>query len=154
MTDSKYIDEIFNNITLDAKVIQVYDGDTCTIEFPFPGVVKKDDSSPLLVKFKLRMLGYDTAEKRTRNKNEKRIAYLCRDALSNKILNKDVQVECASLDKYGRLLGKITYDNEDINQYMLDSNFGYIYTGGTKAKVTYNEDNSYIINGVTYLISI
>ncbi len=148
---SRYLDEIFNNIRLKATVIDVYDGDTCTIETEFPGV-KKDDGSPLLIKFKLRMMGYDTAEKRTRDENEKRIAYLCRDVLSDKILNKQVQVFCQSLDKYGRLLGTITCAGENVNDFMVNGNYGYIYGGKTKEKVTYNEDDSYIINGVTYRI--
>ena len=147
-----YLDEIFNNIILDAMVIDCRDGDTCTIETEFPGV-KKDNGEPFLIKFKLRMVGYDTAEKRTRNANEKRIAYLCRDVLSDKILNKKVKVFCQSLDKYGRLLGIITCDGENVNDFMVNNNYGYAYGGKTKSNVTYNNDNSYIINGVTYSIA-
>ena len=152
MSKSKYLNEIFNNIEVDAKVIDVYDGDTVTVEFPFPNVTTKDKNKDLIIKFKVRMSGYDTAEKRTRDRNEKRIALLCQKALSNRVLNKTIKLKCESLDKYGRLLGIIYCDNENINEYMLSSNFGYSYGGGKKANIKYNEDNSYEINGNKYII--
>ena len=148
---SKYLNEIFNDIELDATIIDVYDGDTVTIEAEFPGV-KKLDGNPLLIKFKLRMMGYDTSEKRTKDPNEKRIALLCRDKLAEKILNKKVKVRCQSLDKYGRLLGTIICNNENVNQFMLDKNYGYAYGGKTKKKPIYHEDNSYTIDGKVYKI--
>ena len=46
----------------------------------------------------------------------------------------------------------IEVDGEDINQSMLDKNLGHPYGGGTKSKVTYNNDNSFIRSGVTYLV--
>ena len=153
MSGAKFLDEIFNNVDLKAKVIEIYDGDTCTIETEFPGVVHRDSSTPLLIKFKVRMMGYDTPELRTRNLNEKRLGYICKQVLSNKILNEDVTIKCKSLDKYGRLLGTIICKNEDINEYMIVNNYGMTYDGGTKKDVIYNEDNSYVIDGVTYRLS-
>ena len=152
MTESKFLDEIFNNIQLTAKVINVYDGDTITIETQFPGVVQKSNYEPLLIKFKVRMDGYDTPEIRTRDDNEKRLGYIARNILSQKILNEEVKVICKSLDKYGRLLAIITHKNENINSFMLEHNYGMVYTGGTKAKPLYNDDNSYVINGVSYVM--
>lgn len=146
---SKYLNEIFNDIELDATIIDVYDGDTVTIEAEFPGV-KKLDGHPLLIKFKLRLSLIDTPEKKGRDLNEKRMAIYARDKLAEKILNKKVKVRCQSLDKYGRLLGTIICNNENVNQFMLDKNYGYTYLGGTKKKPIYHEDNSYTIDGKTY----
>jgi endonuclease YncB( thermonuclease family) len=59
-----------------------------------------------------------------------------KEFLSNLILNEIVEFESMGFDKYGRLLGKIFITNcfsrQDVNQLMLDSEFGYAYFGGTK----------------------
>ena len=55
-----------------------------------------------------------------------------RDLLREKILDKVVTLKCGELDKYGRLLIDITYENENINKWLIDNNYAYEYTGGTK----------------------
>ena len=115
-----------------AKVVDVYDGDTITIvifnKFGFE-------------KHKLRMYGYDSPEMKPKLHIENRdnIIYKAKQAkefLSNLILNEIVEFESMGFDKYGRLLGKIFINNycsrQDVNQLMLDSEFGYAYFGGTK----------------------
>jgi micrococcal nuclease len=78
-----------------AKVVDVYDGDTIKIVFTF---------SNKLYKFNCRIIGVDTPELRTKNKDEKKYGIHVRDKLREKILNKVVMVECGDFDKYGRLL--------------------------------------------------
>ena len=118
-----------------AKVVDVYDGDTVTIvifnKFGFE-------------KHKLRLYGIDTPEmkpsKNLPNREEHiRKAHLAKDKLIERINNKIVQVDINGYDKYGRLLGTIyiksCYSKENINQYMLNNNYGYAYDGGTKNNI-------------------
>ena len=151
---AKYINEIFNNVKLKAEVIEIYDGDTITVKTNFPGVWTRseNDLQPLPIKFKLRMIGYDCAEKRTKNKNEKRMSLIARQALCDKILNKEVDLECKSLDKYGRLLAIVKHNGENVNDFMVKKNYAYVYGGKTKAKVEYNDDDSYCIEGKKYIM--
>ena len=116
-----------------AKVVDVYDGDTITII-----IFNKCGFE----KHKLRLYGIDTPEmKPSKNlpNREQHIqkAHLAKDKLSERILNKIIQVDIKGNEKYGRLLGTIylkSYcgNKENINQYMLDNNYGYAYEGGTK----------------------
>jgi len=138
--------ELFDGSIHTANVVECYDGDTITIVLNIPKTEQK-------VKVKCRMLGYDTPEIRTLDKNEKKIGLLARDRLRELILNKEVQVKTKGGDKYGRMLINVDIGDTNVNNYMIDSNLGHPYGGGTKNKVTYLEDNSYIRNGTTYVVS-
>ena len=112
-----------NNQKYKAKVVNVYDGDTIKVVILF---------NNKLTRFSLRMTGYDSPELRTKNQNEKAAAIKARDALSSKINNKIIDLHCGKFDKYGRLLGTVYLKNLNINQWMIDNNYGYEYDGGTK----------------------
>tara|TARA_B100001248_G_scaffold249277_1_gene222348 strand:+ start:4011 stop:4451 length:441 start_codon:yes stop_codon:yes gene_type:complete len=114
-----------NNHKYKAKVVNVYDGDTIKVVILFHNK---------LTRFSLRMTGYDSPELRTKNQNEKAAAIKARDALSNKINNKIIDLHCGKFDKYGRLLGTVYLENLNINKWMIDNNYGYEYNGGTKQK--------------------
>lgn len=110
------------------KVLDVYDGDTITI------AIKLERN---IFKVKVRMFGYDSPEmkplKILNNREEiKKKALEAKKILENKILNKIVNIEIKDFDKYGRLLGIIIYNEENINNYMINNNYGYAYYGGTK----------------------
>jgi endonuclease YncB( thermonuclease family) len=114
------------------KVVDIYDGDTCTIIFK---------NNRKYQKYKVRMNGYDSPEikplKSIKNRNKIiENAKKAKLALSNMILNKIVIIECGPWDKYGRLLGTIyiQYNNKtlNINKWMIDNNHGYVYNGGKK----------------------
>ena len=118
-----------------AKVVDVYDGDTVTII-----IFNKLDFE----KHKLRLYGIDTPEMKPSrsmpNRDEHiRKAHLAKEKLSELIFNKIVQVDIIGYDKYGRLLGTIykksCFNQENINQYMLNNNYGYAYNGGTKNRI-------------------
>ena len=93
--DEKVKEFGFDGEVKEAKVVSVYDGDSCRVVFP---VLRK------LYKFNYRIKGVDTPELRTKNKKEKEYGLLVRDKLKEKILNKVVWIECGDFDKYGRLL--------------------------------------------------
>lgn len=117
----------FDGETKEAKVVDVYDGDTCKVVFP---VLRK------LYKFNCRIQGVDTPEIRTRDKTEKEYGLKVRDKLREKILNQVVDIHCGKFDKYGRLLIDIQCKNENINisKWLIDNNYAFAYDGGTKKK--------------------
>jgi micrococcal nuclease len=106
-----------------AKVVDVYDGDTITIAFPFHGC---------MYKWKCRLSGVDTPELRTSNLKEKEFGYKVRDELRNKIMNQLVTVECGEFDKYGRLLIKVMQEAEVVNNWLVEQGYAFAYDGGTK----------------------
>jgi len=110
-------------------VIKVYDGDTITIASKLP--YRK---SPMY-RFSVRLTGIDTAEMKTKNKDEMEMAKLARDKLSAKILNKTVSLKDVKREKYGRLLAKVYCDKLCLNEWMLEKKLAVSYDGGTKANV-------------------
>lgn len=117
----------FEGETKEAKVVDVYDGDTCKVVFP---VLRK------LYKFNCRIQGVDTPEIRTRDLAEKEFGKKVRDELRKKILNKVVAIHCGEFDKYGRLLIDIQCKNENqnISKWLIDNDYAFAYDGGTKKK--------------------
>ena len=109
--------------TVEAKVVSVYDGDSIKVLFPLNGV---------LYKWTCRLYGIDTPEIRTRNLQEKEFGFKVRDLLRDKILNKIVQLNCKTMDKYGRLLVTVIHQETNINQWLIDNEYAYEYNGGTK----------------------
>ena len=137
--------EIFSEQSIEGDVYDCYDGDTFKMIVTIP-------STDIKVRVTCRMEGYDSPEVRTRNKNEKKLGIFARDRLREKILNKKINAKCGKADKYGRLLVRVTVDDIDINNYMIDNNLGHPYGGGTKSKVTYNDDGTFMREGVTFLV--
>ena len=118
----------FADETIKCKVVDVYDGDTITIIFR---------NHCFLEKYKLRLYGIDTPELKPLKDIENRDIIIenakkARDALKNKILNKIVKITFMKEEKYGRLLGTIYYNKENINDWMIKNNFGKSYFGGKK----------------------
>lgn len=110
-----------------AKVVKVYDGDTCTVVFFL-------NNKPF--KFKLRLAGIDTAEKTSDDEMEVAWAEKAIDRL-NELIGNDclVYLKCRGWDKYGRLLGELKKkpeDQETFNQILLKEDLAYEYTGRTR----------------------
>lgn len=123
VNDAPDFSDCVNNQTVEAKVVSVYDGDTVKAIFPLNGV---------MYKWNCRLSGIDTPEIRTRNEKEKEYGYFVRDKLREKILDKVVRLSCGDLDKYGRLLVTIFLGDENVNQWLIDSDYAFAYDGGTK----------------------
>lgn len=138
-----------------AKVVDIYDADTCKIVFELDNK---------LVKFNCRLVGIDTpemkppksdpnrdAEKKKAKQARNRMVQLCSNVECEinimykkkqiKALldqhTKLVEVRCYDFDKYGRLLIDITdlEDSKTFNQVLIDEGFAYSYDGGTKKKL-------------------
>lgn len=111
----------------EGTVIKVYDGDTITVTTKMPGMV----DSPLY-KFSVRLNHIDTPELRTNNAEEKEMAKKARDALSERILGKVVHLRDVQLEKYGRILCDVYYDDECMNDWMVNQRYAVKYEGKTK----------------------
>ena len=140
--------------TFQSKIVDIYDGDTCSI------VIKLDGK---YLKFKLRCLGYDSPEIKPPLNTEDRIqlidlAIKSRNYFISRVTNCDIDLlkhyskkEIKELimnntklvtlkthgwDKYGRLLGEIFIDGININNEMVEKKYAYKYDGGTKEKIS------------------
>ena len=107
-------------------VIKVYDGDTITIASKMPY-----ENSPLF-RFNVRLNGIDTPEIKSKNKNEKALAILARDSLSQLIMNKKVALQNVKNEKYGRILADVYLDDLHVNKWMIEKQFAVEYDGKTK----------------------
>tara|TARA_E500000178_G_C16993941_1_gene742207 strand:- start:1440 stop:1868 length:429 start_codon:yes stop_codon:yes gene_type:complete len=107
------------------KVIKVYDGDTITV-----ATFLNNDKQ--CYRFSVRLNGIDSPEIKSKNENEKKAAQLSRDKLSEQILNKIIVLKNISIEKYGRLLADVLYNNTNMNKWMLDNKYAISYDGGKK----------------------
>jgi micrococcal nuclease len=115
------------DFTIAAKVVKVYDGDTCTCVFDTYGLG--------LYKHSVRLVGIDTPEIRGKSPEEKEAAIKVRDFVREKILGQIVNLECQGSDKYGRVLGIITGPSgEVINDLLVSNGMALKYDGGKKTK--------------------
>lgn len=106
------------------KVIKVYDGDTITI-----GTIINNRN----YQFQIRLNRLDTPELKTKNGIEKKAAIYVRDKLIEKILYQIVNIKIIKYDKYGRLLSEIYFNNENINDWLLNNKYAVPYNGDTKS---------------------
>lgn len=118
-----------------ARVINVYDGDTITIaRRVFIGFF-----STKVVLFKVRLEGIDCPEIRGSLENEKHIALIAKQFLSSMILNKKVKLDISGYDKYGRILAKVFFKNQNISELFLSLGLAIEYDGKTKKQVNWLE---------------
>ena len=118
----------------EAELIKVLDGDTidCYIDLGFDLKIKK----------RIRYMGIDTWESRTRDLDEKK------KGLAAKARNKELlesvssksgffRIKSYGTGKYGRVLGEIFIQDADgkqysINETLINEGHAYVYEGGTK----------------------
>lgn len=114
-----------------AEVISVYDGDTftCNVDLGFKTYKR----------VKVRLLGIDTPEIRTRDLEEKKRGYESKEWLSNKILGKKILLHTSEKGKFGRWLGYIwnveeqnTVEENSYNNQIIKEGFAKPYFGGKR----------------------
>tara|TARA_B100001778_G_scaffold191450_1_gene157819 strand:+ start:935 stop:1423 length:489 start_codon:yes stop_codon:yes gene_type:complete len=122
-----------------AKCVKVYDGDTFHL-----GTILPEPYGA--TRFSCRLLGVDTPELRTRDDAEKALAREARDIVKSLILHKMVNVRVSGMDKYGRLLVRITIPATettpycaDLSQHLINERVAIHYDGGRKPKVNWTE---------------
>ena len=102
-----------------ATVTKVYDGDTITVDFDLGFGI-------LIRKQKIRLYGINTPEVRGPEKPE---GIISRDALRERILGKVVTIKTFrdKKGKYGRWLGEVFMEEENINQWLLTEGYAKEY---------------------------
>ena len=122
----------FDGLCTLARVVDIYDGDTCTIIFNY---------NNQFIKYKIRAFGYDTCELHPRKNIENRDQHIAKatsqqQAFATLLMYNEgiVEVQMRGFDKYGRILG-IFYGqdkNTSINDIMVHRYDAKPYYGGTK----------------------
>mgnify|MGYP001080704049 CR=1 FL=1 len=113
-----------------AEVISVYDGDTMTLMI--------DMGMKHFARVKIRMIGIDTPEIRTKDAEEKVRGYEARDYLRSRVEGKKVIVHTQKKGKFGRWLGVLWADEgqeelgESLNDEMIRMGHAKSYNGGSR----------------------
>ena len=113
------------------EVQRVVDGDTIDVVL--------DLGFDIFHKCRVRLYGIDTPESRTRDLDEKARGKMASAFLSDAINSGNKVVLQTRLKdskgKYGRVLGEVIVDGENINQSMIDANLAVGYFGQSKDEV-------------------
>lgn len=115
--------------TYQATILRIVDGDTVDVDIDL-------GFSVWLKKQRVRMMGIDTPESRTRDKEEKvrgllskkKLAELCPvGSIVQLMTEKD-----KNKGKFGRILGTLVVDGVDVNQWLIENNYAVPYLGQSK----------------------
>jgi len=107
-----------------SKVIKVVDGDTvdALIDLGFKTFVHK----------RIRLHGINTPETRTRDKKEKKRGLAAKARLKEMLKQKDLCVVSHGVGKFGRVLGELVADGENINKLLIQEGHAVPYFGGKR----------------------
>ena len=109
-------------------VTKIIDGDTLDVDIDLGFSVK-------LTKQRIRMMGIDTPESRTRNLEEKKRGLISKQYLLDKCpIGSTIRLVSHDKGKFGRILGSIYTEasEKSINKIMCDEGFAVEYYGGNK----------------------
>lgn len=108
-----------------------YDGDTVTFDIP--------NVHPLFGKnISVRLVGIDTAEIRTKDSCEKRVARTTKNLVESLLKQaKRIDLDNVERDKYFRILADVKVDGKSISQILIKNGLAVSYDGGTKQKVNW-----------------
>lgn len=114
------------------SVHKVVDGDTIDADI--------DLGFDISLTKRIRLAGIDTPESRTTDASEKKLGLQSKDWLKNRLeFAKDIIIKTElpdSTEKYGRIIGHLFINGEEIslNTQMINEGYAWEYDGGTKAK--------------------
>ena len=94
---------------LEGKVVGIQDGDTLTL-------LDAGERS-----FRIRLLGIDAPEK------NQAFGKVAKQVLSDRVFGRQVQVMTRGVDRYGRTLGKVLFQGQDVNLEMLEEGLVWFY---------------------------
>ena len=108
-------------------VTRVVDGDTVDVDVDL-------GFSTILKKQRVRMMGIDTPESRTRNLEEKFYGKASKAHLESILAEGEVQLQSHGKGKFGRILGELFVEDSSysINQQMIDEHHAVPYFGQSK----------------------
>tara|TARA_B100000925_G_C21796963_1_gene382907 strand:+ start:17 stop:460 length:444 start_codon:yes stop_codon:yes gene_type:complete len=109
------------------QVTKIVDGDTfdCILDLGFD----------VLLEGRVRMLGIDTPESRTRDLEEKAYGLLAKEWLVDHMKGEDIIVQTVvdnEKGKFGRILGTVIVDGTNINDQMISEGHAVKYHGQSK----------------------
>jgi len=117
-----------------AKIVRVIDGDTVDVDIDLGfGIWMKNE--------RVRIMGIDTPESRTRDKVEKKFGLASKAKLKSLLGNSTVlktQINKKGEDmkgKFGRILGDFTSDGKKVSKILCEEGFAVPYFGGSKDKL-------------------
>ncbi len=113
-----------------AKVLRIVDGDTCDVML--------DLGFNFFQKGRVRLVGIDTPESRTRDLTEKKYGLAAKDFFVDWVEKyPHILVESSEKGKFGRILGTL-YDpdkKECFNDLIIEANHAVPYSGQSKADI-------------------
>jgi micrococcal nuclease len=120
--------------TYRCNVLKVVDGDTVDVDIDLGfGIWQKNE--------RVRIMGIDTPESRTRDKIEKKFGLAAKGRLK-KLLGKKAVLRTTinkkgedMKGKFGRVLGDFLYDGKKVSEIMCKEGHAVAYFGGAKADV-------------------
>ena len=118
--------------TYRAKVVRVIDGDTVDVDIDLGfGIWQKNE--------RVRIMGIDTPESRTRDKIEKKFGLAAKAKLKsllgpNPVLQTTISKKGEDMKgKFGRVLGDFLVDGKQVTEIMCKTGHAVPYFGGAKA---------------------
>lgn len=111
-----------------SKVTKIVDGDTIDVVI--------DMGFDILYKSRVRLFGIDTPESRTRDKVEKKFGLMSKKYLQNRLKKaKKITIKThkdSETGKFGRILGEIFCDGDNVNLAMCKEHYAVQYYGQNK----------------------
>ena len=118
------------------KILRVVDGDTVDVDIDL-------GFGMWMHKERVRMMGIDTPESRTRDKVEKKFGLASKQFVKDMMPVGSKQVLKTQIDrsgedkkgKFGRILGDFLIDGKKLTETMIKEGYGVVYTGQNKDQV-------------------
>ena len=118
------------------KILRVVDGDTVDVDIDLGFGV-------WLRKERVRMMGIDTPESRTIDKEEKKFGLAAKDFVKSKMPVGSMQVLKTEIDKsgddkkgkFGRILGDFLIEEDRLTDIMVSEGHAVAYFGGSKEEI-------------------
>lgn len=123
MNDATPFNECLKDKTVRAKIVEINDGDSFKVIFPFYGNIYK---------WNCRLANIYTPDIHTPCKIEKSFGIKVRDVVKKMLLNKMVEIKCHIIDRFGHLLIDIYHNNIHINQWLIEQKYALVYESGKK----------------------
>jgi micrococcal nuclease len=110
------------------KILRVVDGDTVDVDIDLGFGI-------WMHKERVRLLGIDTPESRTRDKEEKKFGLLSKEYVKSHYPVGSMAILRTHKDKtgkFGRILGELVWEDSTINKIMVDEHYAVLYNGQSK----------------------
>ena len=118
------------------KILKIVDGDTVDVDIDLGFGV-------WLKKERVRMMGIDTPESRTRDKVEKLFGLSAKQYVKDNMPTNSMQILKTEIDrsggdkkgKFGRILGDFILDDKRLTDMMIEDGHAVAYFGGSKEEI-------------------